>query len=370
MAERTVSVRINLKADGLTNIGLTSAQIAKNMGAAFTAANKLKDVTASRSMIAGMSAASAAAGLNPVAKQQAREAAEIQAKALKESLAKLTVGAGAAAAAGTGFVAAASPAAYQTLTGSLKLAAGEIGLLLIPAVVEVSKFFQELARTLRTVNDAVGGFIGRFLKAAAIPTALILLGAAVFSAVKWVYTMASAASAASMSLGLLARAGGVHWMAAGMGGAPVAATSGSRLGAGIGGGVALGSALLGAAIGGNAGGTIANVGGMAGTGAMIGASFGPLGAVIGGLGGAIVGAITAGFTQSSKLATSFNFQAGGGNLEDIHDMLQREALRDPMQQAQAEQQARALQELAQEIHLLATSIGNGNPVNQGWQVNQ
>lgn len=410
MAERTVSVKVDLKAQG--SLGLTTAQIAKNMGAAFTAAKKLQDTVASQkmlagmaaaaksaadpfhalraaggkaapvadmmrklsantqaasAMIAGMSAASAAAGLNPVAKEQAKKAAELQAKTLRESLGKLTLGAGAAAAAGTGFVAAASPAAYQTLTGSLKLAAGEIGLLLIPAVVEVSRFFQGLAKTLRAINDATGGLIGQFLKVAAVPTALVLLGAAVFSAVKWVYTMAGAASAASMSLGLLARGGGAHWMAAGMGGAPGAVGSFSRLGAGIGGGVAIGSALLGSAVGGAAGSAISNIGGMAGTGAMIGAGFGPWGAAIGGLSGAIVGAIVTGFQRVSPPAASFNFQNQTSNIEDMHDIIQREALRDPMQQQQAEQQAKAVTELARQIGYLGDRIGANN---QTWHVGE
>ncbi len=62
-----------------------------------------------------------------------------------------------------GFVSAASPAAVNTLRGSFSLLAGELGMMVIPAVVRVSVWFQEAATWVRNLDADTKESIGRWV---------------------------------------------------------------------------------------------------------------------------------------------------------------------------------------------------------------
>jgi len=270
-----------------------------------------------------------------------------------------------------GFVAAASPAAFQTLAGSAQLAAGEIGVMLIPAVVSVSNIMQNVASVIKTANDVTFGFVGKILGAAAVVGTFGFVFSAVAAGLKplitfgtYLYGLSGAANAAAAGLTRVAVAGGVS----GIGGA-IPSAAGAAGGMSALGRVGLGAAgmVVGGAIGGPVGGAISG----ASLGATIGSFIAPgigtaIGGAIGAVGGLAVSALSA-TTEKTLSKISMNFQAGAVDIGDMHDVLQREAMRDPMQQAQFDQQTRAIEALAREVGILS---GNVARTNQVWQVNQ
>ncbi|MCI0639276.1 MAG: hypothetical protein L0Y72_21400 [Gemmataceae bacterium] len=58
-----------------------------------------------------------------------------------------------------GGAAAIGGGALETLTGSARLAAGELGIALTPAIIKVSGLFQEAAGVIRSINAATGGWL-------------------------------------------------------------------------------------------------------------------------------------------------------------------------------------------------------------------
>lgn len=290
---------------------------------------------------------------------------------LGDGINKATLAIGAMQVAAVGFVAAASTAAFQTLTGSIQLAAGEIGIILIPAIVKVSSFFQDVAGTIQAVNYATGGLLGKMIGAIAVPLTIIALGGAAIGTTRWLYGLATSAFSASQALNQVAASGSMSALT-GVGGKAASGLSGlagSVMGKiGIGGAAVMGSQMLGGAIGGEAGGYVSSIGTGAAVGGTIGSFIPVIGTLIGAGIGGIVGAIYQGFAGAKKedkmAALSLNFQPGQSSFEDFHEVIQREAMRDPMQQAQADQQARATQDLAREIGILSSTLGRDRP----WQV--
>jgi len=294
---------------------------------------------------------------------------------LNSSFRTLAFGAGAGGVALGGFAAAASPAAVATLAGSIRLAAGEIGIMLIPAVIAVSRVMQGLASGIRFINDIAGGFIGRAAALIAVPLTFVALGAAAVGAVKWIWSMATAAAQAAAALtGLALRtgvsaavgAGGTALVAGAAGGAGAAGAAGafgimglSTLGK-VATGVAGAGVLIGTATGGRTGGGItgASIGGwiggaigslLPGIGTAIGVS---VGAALGGTLGAYLG----GPSAAPKLG--FDFQGQRMMVEDLDAWIQHQAIRDPLQQETANMQARAMEALAKAVGYLSDRIGD------------
>ncbi len=61
-----------------------------------------------------------------------------------------------------GSVAAASPESFNTFTGSMKLAAGAIGMIFIPALTEVSRWLQNAANYIRGLSDESKALIAKW----------------------------------------------------------------------------------------------------------------------------------------------------------------------------------------------------------------
>ena len=365
MAEKQVTVRVDLKAGG--NLGQVVNDASKqikslgmNMGALSPGGmSTFNNARASSAMIAGMSASGRAAMPSPINWQQ-----------VGDQLKTFTTAVGAATVAATGFALAAGPAVSQTLLGSIRLAAGEIGIILIPAVVQVSRFFQGLASTIRLLDQATLGLFGKVASAVAIPAVIIGMGAAAYRTTVWLFGLESSAMRASVALNAVAASGGTAAIASAAGGA--AGTAGGIMGLAGGGKGLLGKigiagtaiadgSMASSTIGGTAGSAIGTGISGAGIGYTIG---GPIGAAIGGGLGLIAGAITG--MVNKNTAISMNFQNQSSDVGSMHDILQSEAIKDPMQQKEAEQQARAIEALAREVGLLSGNIGR----NQPWQTNQ
>jgi hypothetical protein len=259
-----------------------------------------------------------------------------------------------------GFVRAASPAAMQTFMGSAQRVAGEFGIMLIPAIVRVSGFLQGTADVLKTVNNTFGGVIGSVLKAVAIPAALVAIAGAATYAGKFILNLGQQAMGAAASLGMLSRSAGANTAggfmqqfaggpqaSGGMGGM-VAPLSGRQMAGRMIAGTAIATvgSMAGEAIGGTAGTTLSGAAQGAGIGTMILPGWGTaIGAAIGGLVGFTSSLLGAG----KKIDASFNFQSQQGAVEQIDEMIQGEAVRDPMQQAHFEQEMRALESIRNEI---------------------
>lgn len=307
-------------------------------------------------------------------------------------------------------VAAASPAALQTFLGSVQLAAGEIGIMFIPTIVQVSKVLQDAAGWIRSFNDATGGIVGK------VVGPILAVGAVAWVASKALQFMAPAfgliqrgmvlltgtANTAAVALGKVAASAGaasVMPMLSSTGGAATLMGGGGPAAAGGGGwkgaigkglgiaavgavGVQVASSAVGAVAGEGAGSAVSSIGNAAAIGAGIGSVIPVIGTAVGAVGGAIVGGVvhfwddikgvfskgtkSAASAAEAKLAKlSMNFQGGESGFGDMHTMLQRESIRDPMQQAKANQEARAMEKLAAEIGGLNRAISG---ISQSWQV--
>lgn len=450
MADRKVTVRVDIQAtSNVPAVAQAGANAARSMSTAVDAA-KARMTTLGGGAVRVPSAAAGAANAgvgagtgNPAA--SAVGAANVAAIASETAARTASLGSlstfrdrlesagftgmnafkGLAAAAGT--VAAASPAAFETLTGSLRLVAGEIGITLIPAVVTVSGWLQTAAATIKNLDESTGGLVGKVLTIggglglAAVGIAkIITVGETVAGVVSRVREMfgggqrAAADSAAAAASGRLAASanvaaaaltrvggagavGGVTGVASQAGGG-IMSRIGSFLGSGRG-------ALLAGAVGTVAGGAMASgertLGGFAGaaaSGAAIGAIAGPLGAALGAAGGIFVNAIKGisaevkekGFwktmfpdkegmkaelekkaraDQQQQIAASMNFRGGSLDAMDISRTIQSEVIRDPMQAAQFDQQARASDAMLRELRQLNQNV-QGLQTAAPWQANQ
>ena len=370
MADKDVKVRVDVSATGnlaqVLNVGAGAAEKLKQ-NIQTVSSMMAKMATGSESgagkMAAGFAAASAqwkaslptATALATPAETAAAAAAAQ--RELEQVSRKLTI----AFAGMVGAVAAAGGGAFETFTGSLKLAAGELGIAFIPVITLLSGWLQDLARTIRTVNDATGGWAGKIIGGALV---LGVMFAATVKAATALEFLAGAATGAAARQGL-AGAGGA---AAGAGASGLA----GRLGlAGV--GVAA-SQLVGGAVGGTAGGYLGSVG----TGASIGAAAGSFIPVIGTAIGAAIGAIGGGVYEflrwkSAQQPTAFTtgFQGQSMELGGVGAIAQHEAIRDPLQQQQFDQQMRAMERLINSLDRAAGSFGAGTPGGAGpaWGVN-
>jgi hypothetical protein len=332
-SDRQVTVNVKLNAGG--NLG----QVAKNIS------NDVKKV---------MDFSGGGVALGP-GRTQFEESNKIKSKESMEKLnsvvGKTIIALGALQAAALGFVAAASPAAFQTFTGSLQLAAGEIGIMLIPAIVKVSGFLQDVAEVLHRFNEVTFGVVGQIAKFIAIPTALVLMGGAIYKAVSWLFGLTGASEFAARGLMKVGIAGGASGSMSAMTG-----VGGATGGIGVLGriGIAATGVGVGSAIGGAGGSAISG----ASIGGLIGSFGGPIATAVGAAVGAGLGllanALTSREDKMSKM--SFNFQAGAMDIGESHDIIQRESLRDPMQQANFEQQTRAIEALAREVGYLSSAV--------------
>jgi len=310
------------------------------------------------------------------------------------ALKKLGAEAAVAIAGLTGFAAAAGPGAFQTLTGSMQLVAGEIGIVLMPAIVSVAGTFQSIARSIRSFDEATHGIIGTIAGAAGPWIAIAsVVGGGVLVLGKFVAGITTAWSAITGSSGRTAVAvselGVAAQIAAGqLGAAGATAGAGNLVGGGAaaaGGGslagfgsrlmrgfgiAAVGSiasegagAITTAATGSEkAGGYVSSIGSGAAIGAGIGSLGGPIGTAIGAAIGGIAGGIKA-FISSKKeekpIAVSYGFQPQSMGIGEVGALVQHEAMRDPLQQEQFDMQMRALERLIQAV--------DRNTTAQPWQ---
>lgn len=251
----------------------------------------------------------------------------------------------------TGAVAAASPEALQTLFGSAKLLAGELGLVLIPAVIQVSGFLQDLASKVRSLNEFTGGTLGRLVSFGAVVTlatvGIVKIGSGiaglvlpVISVTRSMFGVTAAANAASAALGKVAAQGAVAGVAgssaaSGIKALPIVGTIVSAIAAGY-------ELLKGRSV-------------------RPGQSFGENAL------GTVAGFATGGFNQlpqgaSSPTAINLGFQGSSSDAASFARAVQSESIRDPLQQTQHEQQMRAMEAMIEELRRLHGTTLQNQPV--------
>ncbi len=126
---------------------------------------------------------------------------------------KAAVGFAAGTASMTASVAAASPVAFDTLTGSIKLLTGEIGMMFIPAIVEVSKWLQDAANFIHSLSDETKSTIAGIalwtvgiMGAVAVIGRLVIAGMTLFSGLTSLGVSSTVAAVSVTTLGLAAAA--------------------------------------------------------------------------------------------------------------------------------------------------------------------
>lgn len=288
-----------------------------------------------------------------------------------EALAKMSSGPGLLMGGGlmASTVASASPDVFRNLTSSVQIAAGSIGQMFVPAVASAIRMLQNATSAIEAIPQPIKDLVG------SIGGAVLAFGAATWAGEKlsgvavWLQSSfakvagtgdaaaaalakvaatgnaASAANAAGAGGGLLGKAGGVLLPAAG-----AFAMSGW--------GESMGSKI------GAPGSTASKVGGVLGstaTGAAAGAAIGSIipgiGTAIGGAIGGLVGFVKSAFKSTEKkkseerevLTHGMNFTNRQMSIEGIHDVIQSEAIKDPLEQKKFEQNIAAMNKLVESL---------------------
>lgn len=298
-----------------------------------------------------------------------------------------------------GAVAAGSMDTFKTFTGSLRLVSGEIGQLFIPAVVKVSGYLQGMADWIKGWSEAtktgVGslaafgiGLVGavhafKFLVntftaarelISGITTATLLNGSATA-----LTQSAAALNVAAMRLGTAGATGMVGTAAGGVGaGAGVAAGA-----AGGGGAIAgAGRASVGAAVGRAAAKTAGRLALPVAVAMHAYDSWNlwsdkdtpwyeaAAGTVMPGMDKPVRWARNAMAGRApwrddpngggTNVAASLNFQSQQMGVHDLHDYIQRESMRDPLQKKEFEQQIEGMRKLTEAINNAAGNPGGAN----------